>query len=1418
MAHRRIAPDEVSVHVVVRDAGRDRDVHVGLRNPEATLRDLLHAVLGVDVPESVAIDDRVVPSWTRVVDSGLHEGAVLAPAPDRRGAERSGLELAILSGLDAGRAYPLPVGGASLGRERGNTILLEADTISRRHCELTLDDDGRGTIVDLGSANGTLVDGAAVAPHWSTAVGPGSVIGLGPLHVAVRVTTDDDRPRGLDLRRHVGAAGTIAFNRPPRLAGAAAPPALEPPAEPGEPPKPQFSIASTLGPLVMAIAMVMISGDLRFALFSLLSPLVAIGSYAESRRRGSRKGARARREYEAAVDQLERGVAEARAQELARLRGRCPDAAEVLRRAALPSVRLWERRPEHDDFLHLFAGLGDVTWEPPVAGRADARPQEVAEAVEASALPAAPVAVDLSDGGVVGIVGDRAAALATARSLVSQAAVHHGPADLTIGVFVDEGREPEWEWSKWLPHTRVADGGDENWLSARRDRSEALLRRLGAGAGEGTVLVALDSDLLTEGRNAPARELLRLGAQPDAATPVAGVVISSTRDRLPASCNTVIEISSPDGDAVVRQTEAGGDGQQVLLAGISVDSARRCARDLARFEDPELRQAGAGLPDNVRLLPLLELDGVNAEAIRARWGRARADARAAAPVGVTEHGTFTLDLERDGPHGLVGGTTGSGKSELLRSVIAALAANADPRHLTFLLMDFKGGAAFDACARLPHTVGMVTDLDEDLVERALRALDAELQHRERLLRAAGADNLRAYHEREHDEPLPRLVVVIDEFAKMARELPELLTALVDVAQRGRTLGVHLILATQRPAGVVNDHIRTNTNLRIALRVQDAADSTDVIGERAAAELSRHRPGRAYVRLGPDEVVPIQSALITCATDAESDAPAEVAPFVFGAAPRDRDPRTGEVPVPSERPSDLARLVDAIIEANAAEGIAPPRRPWPEPLPERIDLAALATAEDDPRAPVALADEPQRQTQYPVGWDLAEGNLLLLGIAGSGTTTALASLAVSLAGSRPPEQLELYALDYGAGELAALEALPHVGSVILAGDRERQLRLLRNLRRELDERRAGERRAATVVLIDNLAAMRAEFDDVAGLDVMDELTRVYADGPQVGIHMAVTADRPNIVPGAWTAVTTQKWLFRLPDPYDYVSLGLDRKDVPRATPGRAVTAERGVQIQVAQATPSFEAVAAGVAERYAGATPVARPIRALPTEVSLEAVARVHEEPWRIPVGVRETDLGVAELALYEGEHAIVTAPARSGKSLALWTIAESLADNGVRIFAVGGRRSPLHECPALERFATAGGDATALLAELRAADGPLLVLVDDAEDFDDSDGAIAGLLAAGRADVHVVAAARADSLRSLYGHWTQDIRRSKAGLLLRPDIDLDGDLVGVTLPRRAPVQMTAGRGYLSHGGQLELVQVALPRPAELATEGASWTR
>ncbi|MGI9096949.1 MAG: FtsK/SpoIIIE domain-containing protein [Solirubrobacteraceae bacterium] len=1412
------------MRLVLRSSGVDRELDLELRSPGATVEDLLRAVLGPNHSGPVAVGDRELPAWSVLAEAGLHDGAVVSLAGDGVPAPAplvgpKDLELVILSGMEAGRTYPLGVGTSSIGRE-GASIVLGHSTVSARHCEIEVAPSGTCTLTDVGSSNGTFVDGRRLAAGERVAVEPQSVVEVGVLAIAVRPPQDADRPRALDIRRQVGPAGTLPFNRPPRAPLTLAPGPVEVPSEARAPEKPHFSIAATVGPLVLAVVMIMVTGDIRFAMFALLSPLIAVGQYAESRRRSTKGGARSRREYDAAVQELERDIAERAVAERARRRGLLPDPPEVLRRAALPSVRLWERRPHQEDFLQIFAGLADLPWQPAVKDAGSRRAPEVAAALAAGEVRAAPLGVDLSGGGVVGVVGERAAALATARSLVCQAAVHHGPADVTIGVFVDPGREPDWDWCKWLPHVRRGAGA-EQWLAAGREHSEPLLRELLAGAATGTALVVLDSDVLTEGKNAPARDLLSgVGSLRDETgrrvkVPVAGIVVASTTDRLPAACNTIIEIVDAEGGATVRFTDGRMDVDDVVLAGSTIARARDCARNLARFEDPELRQPGAGLPDMVRLLPLLELERVDAASIRERWQRTEPGAAPVAPLGVTERGVFSLDLVRDGPHGLIGGTTGSGKSELLRSLVAGLAACADPTQLTFVLIDYKGGAAFDECARLPHTVGMVTDLDAQLGERALLALDAEVRYRERRLRDAGVDNLRDYQVLGRGEPLPRLLVVIDEFATMAKDLPEFLSALVSVAQRGRTLGVHLLLATQRPSGAVNENIKTNTNLRIALRVQDPGDSTDVIGTRDAAELSRHQPGRAYVRLGPAEIVPIQTALVTCVSGERVDGAVDVAPFVFGPRSRERQGAAdGAAGAGAPGPSDLTRLVDAIAEANRTQGLPAVRRPWPEPLGRHVDLAELAAAgaatgpaAENGEVLVALADDPARQTQYPVGWRLREGNLLLYGIAGSGTTGALASLAITLAAAHSPQQLELYVFDYGAGDLAPLQRLPHTGAVVLAAERERQVRLIRHLRAELDRRRAGEGDGQVVVLIDNIAAMRAEFGDAEGLDLMDELTRVYADGTEVGIRFAVAADRLNGVHGSWSSVTQQKWLFRLPDAHDYAAAGLTRKHRPQAVAGRAVMAPGGLQIQVGRPLPSVADAVASIAASYSHQPRRARSIGALPARValrSLDAVSRLSQEPWRIPIGIRESDLEVAELVLYEGEHALVAGPPRSGKSSALCTIARSLRSGGtdVHLAGAGGRRSALSACPALDRYAGAGGEASALFAALRSVPGPVVLFVDDAEAFEDVDEAIQGLLAAARPDLHVIAAGRSDSLRSLYRHWTQTVRRSKNGLLLRPNIDMDGELAGVTLPRRSPVPMVVGRGYLAQNGELEIVQVA----------------
>jgi S-DNA-T family DNA segregation ATPase FtsK/SpoIIIE len=1447
---------------VAGDTRRELDVRVN--NPSATVADLVRALdPTASADRTLLIGDHAADPDFELGEAGLHEGATVRLGYARPGDWAQGppagslppaagaRELVVVSGLEAGRRFPLVSGMSGttvLGRASGCDIALDHSTVSKRHAQLVVGAAGDVTIADLGSHNGTWVGGLPVVEP--VALDDGMPVRLGALELELRPVVHADRPVAVDPVRHTNAAGTLPFNRPPRPAPPPPPADIAPPAPPrtGQGKVP-LSLIAILTPLIFAGVMFAVMRSPQFLMFGLLTPVMGIGNFIDAKRRGRRS---------------DRGETERFRRELTEFRGRLaslaegerhrnqvayPDPAEIMRRVDLPSTTLWERRPTHPDFLRLRAGVGDVPWSPPVtqAGARTDAPDELAAAVaEAEILHDAPVPVDLAGGGVTGIVGDRAAALSLVRSLVCQAAALHGPADLPMMILSSGGATPAWDWAKWLPHTRDASGvgrmlSQDPELSTRlveahlrpadrRDRADRSERPVGP-----TLVVVVDDESLTEGRKAPTRSLLR-----GEGGLVAGIVIASTVDRLPAVCTTVIEMTDPDGRADLTLPQQGRRIAGFLAAGMPDDVARDCARSLARFEDPELDLVGAGLPASIRLLPLLDLEECTPDAILARWKAGGVDPPLAGPIGVAEDGVFGIDFVADGPHGLVGGTTGAGKSELLRTLVAGLAAGVDPDHLTFVLVDFKGGSAFDECARLPHTVGMVTDLDQHLAERALRCLEAELRHRERVLRDAGAVDLPDYLRKGLSEPLPRLLVIIDEFATLKAELPEFIDALVGVAQRGRSLGVHLLLATQRPQGAISDNIRANTNLRIALRVQERTDSTDVIDVPDAAGIPRTAPGRAYVRLGPGEVVAIQTALSTGSRREAALAPVDVAPFVYGPAPRaatappppDLGPpvpgAVADVRAAAEGDTDLSVLVAAIRDAFARTGRPQPRRPWPDPLPGDVDLDELidwavddtGTQRPPELVPLALADDPDAQTQYPMGWSATDGNLIVYGIGGSGTTTTLSSLALSLARLYPADEVHLYALDFGAGELAALEPLPHLGAVILANERERQTRLIRLLRAELDRRRqlgssALHDEPLIVTLIDGWSTFAAEYNDLAGSAVFEAFGRVFADGPELRMCTVVAADRATAVPSQLASLVRQRMALRLADAYDYGGFGVRSTAVPEMVPGRALLAGTGQVVQIGRPADGLVAAGARLAARATAPTEPARrpvPIANLATVVrlvELSAPAGLDGRPWSIPIGVADRTLSAAGLVVYEGEHALVTGPARSGKSTTLLTVAAAsrVARPDIRVIAVAGPRSPLAGEASIDDVVApaAVGDKLMPLVDAAASTGRLaLVLVDDAESLDDSGGVLERLSTSDLPGLLLVAAGRNDGIRTGYSHWTRPLRRSKLGVLLRPDVDLDGDILGASLPRRAPVAMVPGRGYVVNSGEAELIQVAVP--------------
>ncbi len=1387
------------MQIVVRSALGEVELDLVSARSDATVRDLVRALdPGADRADDIRVDGRVVGADLGLDEAGVVCGSLIELGDVAPLAEiDTDLELAIVGGPDAGASHPIASAATSVGRGPAADIRVDDPTVSPVHWCLRLQ-PGTAEVVDLGSHNGTRVGGEPV--RGQAPVADGTLVCFGAAEAVVRPRRWSDRPAGLDPARAAGG-GAISFNRPPRVGPAPGTPTIPVP----DPPAPEgrrhtFGLVTLVGPVAMGLLLVLVLGSLRYALFALMTPLLMASNAWAARRRRRRESTTSARQFEAALADFEDRLHRAAAGERTRRERELPDVAELVRRATLPSTRLWERRPTHPDHLLLRLGRGPVRWEPPVDWDRVAAADQLGHALaDASVIPDTAVALDLSGGAVVGIVGDRAVALAVARSLVVQACTLHGPADLPVAVMVAAEHRRDWDWAKWLPHVRAADGGrrlsDDPAISAG-----FMSALLSAPEPVGGGLVVVDDPGLLSGRGAPARAVLD-----GRAGPIGGIVIASTADRLPSVCTHVVCLQGGLGEAVLQRPPLSEHTPGITVAGVAEATARRCARGLSRFEDPELDVVAAGLPARVTLLSLLGCSDADPATVAAAWSAAGADPAPATPLGVGPDGVVGLDLVADGPHSLVAGTTGAGKSELLRSLVAGMAARIPPTHLVFVLVDYKGGSAFDECGRLPHTVGLVTDLDEHLGERALVSLEAELHRRERILRAAGAADLRNYLRRGSPSgPLPRLVLLVDEFATLAVELPDFVGSLVGIAQRGRSLGVHMILATQRPSGVVSASIKANTNIRIALRVQDAHDSADVIDGPDAAAILRSQPGRAFIRLGAGEVIPVQTALST-ATTAPGVAGIELRPFGFG-------PRTSySVAVSSSGPSDLQRLVDACRIAAERAGLRAPRSPWLPMLPARIELGPLVAAATlgPDELLLGIADDPSRQRQEPAGWRPPEGHLALLGKVGSGTSTALVSVALAAALARAPDDLHIYALDLGGGALARLEGLPHVGAVVGASEHERLVRAIGLLAAEVGRRRDLTEQARfaeprILLLVDGAPALLAELDGLDGQPTADAFARIVAEGAGVGVAVALSADRPMALPMRLLSSLPRRLMFRHADPVDFATLGKRPSELPSFVPGRAIDSDSGLVIQV----PVADDVMDLVARRRADLPPPhRRPMRVEPMPAAVPSADLAGHlevgDAVRLPVGIAEPDRSVALLDVHPGEHVLVAGQARSGVSTALRLLSDLLqrADPDTVTVAVAGERSGLR--------ADAGRfDAVGELHQLHQVldlavrgDGrQWLVVVDDAHLLDEP--AELDPLARRAQRCRLLVGGRADHLHGQFGHWTRQVRRSGTGLLLQPRLDADGDLLGVRLPRRVPVPLVPGRGFVVTRGDSTLVQVA----------------
>ena len=1400
-------------------------------------------------PLALAKTGRLLDSETRLVDSGIVSGddvlvgtaSRVAPTP---AIPLRAVSLDVITGPDTGMSVIMLQGRFSVGRGSAMHVPLSDRTVSTPQFDVIVGPDFSVTIEPHPDVtNSTYLNHAEVVA--TATVEETDVIGIGTTRLAIRPFVR--APAG-----HFDRLGQIEFHRTPyRQIVVTKRVASDIGNIPNRPEPRRFQTLTAVAPLAGGLAMFAFSRQPQFLALTALSPIALAAGWWEDRKSGRSKYRTDKEAFAGRVADRRTELLEAvEAERIERLRA-SPDLAELGRRAELRTADLWARGRTAGDFLALRVGIGTVATlvEAPLPNGGDEslRDDAVAAAEGTGSLVDSPVVVDIRRCGVVGICGDDDAVSGLTTSFAVQAACLHSPEDLTIVALVDSSRGVV-EALKWLPHCRSATSplGGRHLATDREDAADVLgrlveLAEFRASTVQGNqrpefwphVLVFLDDELGVD--PAITARLLDLGPL----TSMSVVGLASHAGRLPRQATQNVECALGDRRPVARIWAVSPEvaDQHVQLETLRADVADRTARALAPVRDASTASETTSIPSVVPLFDVLGTSTPDARWITERWLSNRRYSLEF-PIGIGASGLITLDLVGQGPHALIGGTSGAGKSELLQSIVAGLAAEHSPTRLNFLFIDYKGGASSTVFHRLPHTVGYVTNLDAELSGRALTSLRAELNRRMKVMEGKAKDLEQMLADHEHEAPAS-LVIVVDEFATLVKEVPDFVAGIVDIAQRGRSLGIHLILATQRPSGSVNENILANTNLRISLRMLDRGESSSIIGSADAADIPVPLRGRCFARLGPRTLVNFQSAY-TGAPAQGALAAAAVSLMPFEDGPIGTVAVTGGA---NTGATQLDVLLDAIVAANEQLHLPVPRRPWRDVLASMLTLDELL---DDPRAEAAhtdpgrvvafgMVDLPEQQDQAPLVVDLEQGGgLLVYGSGGSGKTTLLRTIAAGAATCSGPEQVAVVAFDFASRALRSIAPLPHVIAVAGADDLESVTRQIAMLTNELERRRAlladaaaenltsyNERHqplARVLVLIDGFGALSNTFSGGSSMtsavpmeNWLEQLVRIIIDGRQIGIHTVITADRRNSVPVAVQSSVANRLILSHADEGGYTDHGVptSRARGLHLEPGRGLW-QASATVQVACVSTGASAAEQAEALQVMGRTSHGRPpaellTAPLPELVPFESLAPANR-PSEAVIGISDVVAAPVRVDLSRSDLVFAGGPG-SGRSTAILAAAASMQAFH-DVWVVGPAQSPVGDGG---NARTAVGSAVEPLLQQLLAMSDIadvarrsVLFVDDADLLDDPmlNDVWESLI---RVNVRFVVSLETRQLSGFtMSPLMNHVRRARRVVLLQPN---GADEVFQTLGTKAPIRpgtkLPPGRGVLVQGMQASVVQVAV---------------
>jgi S-DNA-T family DNA segregation ATPase FtsK/SpoIIIE len=1420
-------------------------------------------------------------------DSGLGSGSVVSivdggsPATPRGNAAAVAATVTVVAGPDKGKNFSLLPGVRYVGRAADSDVLLTDPLVSAQHARLDVS-VGAVRVVDLNSANGILLDGEIVA-RVEAENAQSLMFGDSELRFSIAST---------EGATAIDESTLVEFTRSPVVVERYAGSEYTAPALPAEQSSQAFPWLSMVAPLLVGVGLFAVTHSTQSLLFVGLSPVLMVANYFSNRANRRRKQRLDIAKFTSRLETLTDTLDSERAIERETRLAEYPATSEILEASATHGPALWSRRPEHWSFLSVRLGLGELPTRNSikVTGEDAAIPEYLDRLQEVIAahreVDGVPVPESIFESGALGIAGPSIMAFGVVRSMLVQLTGLHSPTELITTAIIDGPSTSDFEWIKWLPHTsstaspiggvhlanNAASGMGlvsalEEVISVRRIDLEDVSDRRGAvdlanSAIEIGALVGRDAEsvegplsplpaivvLVTDDAAVDRARLIQI-AERGAPVGVFVIWVAQAVDRLPAACRTYIDVAARD-QGTTGYVRLGMAVKPVELETVDVTEAGRFAKRIAPVVDASAVSIDSSdLPRSISLLALLDPSLADSSAsVVERWKqndsvydrsgaptvRSRRPGRLRAIVGQSGADALHLDLRTQGPHALVGGTTGSGKSEFLQAWVLGMAAEYSPDRVTFLFVDYKGGSAFADCVNLPHTVGLVTDLSPHLVRRALTSLRAELLYREHLLNRKKAKDLLELERRGDPESPPALVLVIDEFAALVNEVPEFVDGVVDIAQRGRSLGIHLIMATQRPAGVIKDNLRANTNLRVALRMADADDSVDVVGDKSASAFDPSIPGRAVAKTGPGRLTSFQSGYAGGWTSSDAAPPTvEVTELRFGSEV------VWELPEPlgesqddaDQGPTDQARLVSSFVGAAKLANVPMPRRPWLDELPPAFDLTKLIQRSDSSLL-LGVADLPSQQSQHEVYFlPDVDGSIAIFGTGGSGKSVVLRTLAAAAGITPRGGPVEVYGLDFATGSLRMLEALPHVSSIVSADDPERVIRLLRLLKDRLDSRSqkyaeinagsiADYRRLASepdeprvLLLIDGFPSFRQEFETATGRSQwFGVVQQLIAEGRQLGIHVALTADRSSSIPSSINSSVQRRVVLRLAEETGYSLLDVPSDVLTSKSPaGRAIV--DGLETQIAiigghtDVLDQAKATAAlGEAMRRAGRADVP-PIGTLPRQYEQDSLpAELNGNP---VLGISENDLGPVSfepLGVF-----LLAGPPASGRTIGLRGLARSVTRTfpKARTYYFGMARSPLPTdlkwTGTARTLEEAGELAKEVLAALPSAKEKVLVVIEGINDFlsTTADAPLVELIKAMKRSDHLLIAEAETAAWGSSWPLLAEIKNSRTGFILQPE-SIDGDLLLKTpLPRTSRSEFPEGRGYFVTRGKTVRIQLPL---------------